>query len=453
MKERPEHILLGCVADDFTGASDAASFLAGRGIKTLLFNGTPDGHEILQDCAAVVIALKTRSIPADEAVRETLKAVRWLEQHGAEQLYLKYCSTFDSTPAGNIGPIADAAMEFTGSPYTLLCPSLPVNGRTVAAGHLYVNGVPLDQSPMKDHPLTPMWDSFLPALMEPQSRWECLLLERACLSYSRETVEAGLIKKARNLGLDRFYVVPDYGNTQDGERIAALFGHLPLLTGGSGLLEPLARSLTGGGKAQETREGEYETGRGCGRQTGVFTSSPALLLAGSCSPATLAQIAYFESRGGIAKKLEPALVLDRSPEEAAQSLWRFLENHRSQPVLIYSSETAQQLQATRKLAGGRPLSPLLEETVALLASRAVERGWRRLIVAGGETSGAVTRKLGLNSYDIGASVAPGVPVLIPPQFPELRIVLKSGNFGQKDFFFRALDITGTPESANRREEM
>lgn len=166
-----------------------------------------------------------------------------------------------------------------------------------------------------------------------------------------------------------------------------------------------------------------------------------------------AQIAYFESRGGIAKKLEPALVLDRSPEEAAQSLWRFLENHRSQPVLIYSSETAQQLQATRKLAGGRPLSPLLEETVALLASRAVERGWRRLIVAGGETSGAVTRKLGLNSYDIGASVAPGVPVLIPPQFPELRIVLKSGNFGQKDFFFRALDITGTPESANRREEM
>ena len=224
------------------------------------------------------------------------------------------------------------------------------------------------------------------------------------------------------------------------------------------MLEPLARRLTGESRAQETREGEYETGEGgdCGRQSGdytrqsgglavqagVFASYPALLLAGSCSPATLAQIAYFESQGGIAKKLEPALVLDHSPEEAAQSLWRFLENHRGQPVLIYSSETAEQLQATRKLAGGRPLSPLLEETVALLASRAVERGWRRLIVAGGETSGAVTRKLGLNSYDIGASVAPGVPVLIPPQFPELRIVLKSGNFGQKDFFFRALEITG-----------
>ena len=462
--------VLGCIADDFTGASDAASFLAAGGMAVRLFSGIPEGEaekgrikEWLyggtpaggDTGAALVVALKTRTQPAGQAVRDSLAALRWLRNQGAGQFYVKYCSTFDSTPAGNIGPIADAAMEFTGSPYTLLCPSLPVNGRTVAAGHLYVNGGPLDQSPMKDHPLTPMWDSFLPALMEPQSRWECLLLERACLSYSRETVEAGLIKKARNLGLDRFYVVPDYGNTQDGERIAALFGHLPLLTGGSGLLEPLARSLTGGGKAQETREGEYETGGGggCDRQTGVFTSSPALLLAGSCSPATLAQIAYFESRGGIAKKLEPALVLDRSPEEAAQSLWRFLENHRSQPVLIYSSETAQQLQATRKLAGGRPLSPLLEETVALLASRAVERGWRRLIVAGGETSGAVTRKLGLNSYDIGASVAPGVPVLIPPQFPELRIVLKSGNFGQKDFFFRALDITGTPESSNRREEM
>ena len=462
--------VLGCIADDFTGASDAASFLAAGGMAVRLFNGIPEGKpetdrikEWLRSGtpaggdtgAALVVALKTRTQPAGQAVRDSLAALRWLRNQGAGQFYVKYCSTFDSTPAGNIGPIADAAMEFTGSPYTLLCPSLPVNGRTVAAGHLYVNGVPLDQSPMKDHPLNPMWDSFLPALMEPQSRWECLLLERACLSYSRETVEAGLIKKARNLGLDRFYVVPDYGNTQDGERIVALFGHLPLLTGGSGLLEPLARSLTGGGRAQETREGEYEPdgSGGCGRQTGVFTTSPALLLAGSCSPATLAQIAYFKSRGGIAKKLEPALVLDRSPEEAALSLWRFLENHRSQPVLIYSSETAQQLQATRKLAGGRPLSPLLEETVALLASRAVKRGWRRLIVAGGETSGAVTRKLGLNSYDIGASVAPGVPVLIPPQFPELRIVLKSGNFGQKDFFFRALDITGTPESANRREEI
>lgn len=465
--------VLGCIADDFTGASDAASFLAAGGMAVRLFNGIPEGKAEIDRIkewlrsgtpaggdtgAALVVALKTRTQPAGQSVRDSLAALRWLRDQGASQFYVKYCSTFDSTPAGNIGPIADASMEFTGSPYTLLCPSLPVNGRTVAAGHLYVNGVPLDQSPMKDHPLNPMWDSFLPALMEPQSRWECLLLERACLSYSRETVEAGLMKKARSLGLDRFYVVPDYGNTQDGERIAALFGHLPLLTGGSGLLEPLARRLTGGSRAQETREGEYETGEGgdCGRQSGnytrqsgdcavqagVFASSPALLLAGSCSPATLAQIAYFESRGGIAKKLEPALVLDHSPEEAAQSLWIFLENHRGQPVLIYSSETAEQLQATKKLAGGRPLSPLLEETVALLASRAVERGWRRLIVAGGETSGAVTRKLGLNSYDIGASVAPGVPVLIPPQFPELRIVLKSGNFGQKDFFFRALEITG-----------
>ena len=181
--------VLGCIADDFTGAGDAASFLAAGGMAVRLFSGIPEGEaekDRIKEWlyggtpaggdtgAALVVALKTRTQPAGQAVRDSLAALRWLRNQGAGQFYVKYCSTFDSTPAGNIGPIADAAMEFTGSPYTLLCPSLPVNGRTVAAGHLYVNGVPLDQSPMKDHPLTPMWDSFLPALMEPQSRWECL---------------------------------------------------------------------------------------------------------------------------------------------------------------------------------------------------------------------------------------------------------------------------------------
>ncbi len=423
--------LLGCIADDFTGAADAASFLAEGGLPVQLFSGVPPvGISPGEGTQALVIALKTRTMQTGQAVRESLDAMNWLESQGVTQFYLKYCSTFDSSPAGNIGPVADAALELIGARYTVLCPSLPVNGRTVSAGHLYVNGIPLHKSSMKDHPLTPMWDSFIPSLMEPQSRYGCMLLDRSCLSYSREAVEAQLFQNADFRNPEHFYVIPDYSTEQDGQQIAALFGHLPLLTGGSGLLYALARRRS----ESEGSSAQLPPSRAAG---------PALLIAGSCSQATLAQISYFQSKGGVSKKLTPSLVLGRTAEEAAQELWPFIQEHSRQPVLIYSSDTPEQVKENQNLAlgAGQPLSVLLEETAAALARRAVENGWRRLIIAGGETSGAVTRGLGLNSYLIGESVAPGVPIMIPPQRPELRVVLKSGNFGQKDFFFRALSMT------------
>ena len=169
-------IRIGVIADDFTGGSDAASFLAESGGGTILYNGGPSRPP--RDCGAVVIALKTRSVPADEAVRQTLRAARWLRENRAEKLYFKYCSTFDSTPEGNIGPVLDSLLDFTGAAFTVLCPSLPVNGRTVRNGVLYVDGIPLAESPMKDHPLNPMWASSLSELMRGQSKYPCLVLER-----------------------------------------------------------------------------------------------------------------------------------------------------------------------------------------------------------------------------------------------------------------------------------
>jgi len=178
-KNRTHSLFLGCVADDFTGAGDAASFLVNQGIPALLYNGIPKSAEGLGDCAAAVIALKTRSAPVREAVEDSRQAFRFLIEQGAGQLYSKYCSTFDSTPAGNIGPVTDAMLEELDLPWTLLCPSLPVNGRVVREGRLCVDGVPLDESHMKNHPLNPMWDSFIPKLMEPQGKYPCLVLPAA----------------------------------------------------------------------------------------------------------------------------------------------------------------------------------------------------------------------------------------------------------------------------------
>ncbi len=421
--------IFGCIADDFTGASDAASFLVKGGLPTQLFNGIPAANVLPgREAQALVIALKTRTQDTKEAVHDSLEALNWLKKQGVSHFYVKYCSTFDSTPQGNIGPIADAALDFVGSRYTLLCPSLPVNGRIVSGGHLYVNGVPLHQSPMKDHPLTPMWDSYIPALMEPQSRYRCLTLEENCLSYPREAVESLLLSKADSLKLDRFYVIPDYQSDQDGERIAGLFGHLPLLTGGSGLLMPLARRLCASSEQKIVLPDSEADG-------------PALLMAGSCSKATLGQIAYFQKNGGISVRMEPSQLLERSVDETVEQIWGFIMSHSGKPVLVYSSDTAENVRLAQQKAGSTPISSLLEEACARLAERAVRQGFRRLIIAGGETSGAVTRKLGLDSYQIGESVAPGIPIMVPPQLPELRLVLKSGNFGQEDFFERALEMT------------
>lgn len=416
--------VFGCIADDFTGASDAASFLVKGGMPTQLFNGIPQKDvSVSSDIQAVVIALKTRTMETSEAVSLSLHAFHWLKEHGITQFYLKYCSTFDSAPKGNIGPVADAIMEALDTPYTILCPALPVNLRTVSHGKLYVNGVPLHESSMKNHPLTPMWDCSIARLMEPQSKYPCLEIGKN-KEIQPMITEYG--KQAKH-----FYLIPDYDSEEDGERIADLFFDLPLLTGGSGLLEPLAR----------IHQKNKETPPIPDSRTG----GPAFLIAGSCSQATLGQIAWYQKLGKISRKIDPKAIA--AGTETVETIWDFIRLHQNEDVLIYSSDTAGHVREAQA-QGGTEIAALLEETAAALAKRAADAGYRRIIVAGGETSGAVTKRLGYCSYEIGASAAPGVPIMIPTGHPNIRLVLKSGNFGQADFFTRVLSMTEKGNDTN-----
>lgn len=416
-----QKIILGCIADDFTGGSDAASFLTAGGMNTVLLNGVPEDLILPEDCEAVVIALKSRTQETTGAVRDSLQAIRWLRDRGAEHFYIKYCSTFDSTPEGNIGPIVDAVLEELSAAKTILCPALPANGRTVQQGILYVNGVPLAESSMKDHPLTPMWASRIAELMEPQGKYPALELERS------ELRDAGLVKKKIDCFAaehPRFYLIPDYVDETDAQTIITLFGHYPVLTGGSGILTAWAKYLKG-----DTQVTLPQTG----------TDGPALLLAGSCSVATRGQIRWHESHGGVSFQLTDEGLC--SGIQTPEAVWNNVRAANAEAPLVYSNDTPEGLRAKPAEVLKR-VSTLVENTLSEIGALAVAAGVTRIIVAGGETSGAVTRRLGWNAFRIGESIAPGVPILIPLEAPQIRLVLKSGNFGQEDFFERALRMTG-----------
>jgi uncharacterized protein YgbK (DUF1537 family) len=419
-------ILLGCVGDDFTGSSDAASFIANQGVKTLLLSGVPKESAVLEDCAAVVIALKTRSAERAAALEDTRAAFRWLAARGARQFYIKYCSTFDSTPKGNIGTVTDAILEDLGVRYTLLCPSLPVNGRTVRDGRLYVDRIPLGESHMKDHPLNPMWASDIDRLMEPQSKYSCLTIGGALLEKPAEETLARVEEFGE--GKEHFYVVPDYEDEAQGDKIAEVFGELRLFTGGSGLLGHLSARLKKDPAAESggrTTEGKKGLG---------------IILAGSCSKATRIQIRRFKEDGGASLAVDPFSL--RSGEQTPEDIWNFVMENSGREVLIYSAGAENpELRAKERDEDQEETSALLEKTMAETGMRAFENGFTRIIVAGGETSGSVTRTLNFDSFVIGRSIAPGVPILFPTGRTDVCLVLKSGNFGQPDFFRRALEMT------------
>lgn len=415
-------IFLGVVADDFTGASDAASFLADAGVPVVLFNGVPEKKPSLkEDTAALVVALKTRTMPRAQAVRESLEAFAWLKEMGAKKLYLKYCSTFDSTPEGNIGPVVDAVLNAYQLPGNVLCPSLPVNGRVVKAGKLYVNGVLLEESSMKDHPLTPMRKSSVPELMEEQAAYRAR-------AVSMEELEKGGTEKDWFSGAEAArYLVPDYYEEEHGDKIAQAFGGLPFLTGGSGLVGALGRQYMLG-KQEGMAEKSEETG----------TRGRAVLLAGSCSAMTLRQIADFQWRNLPSYCLQPDELMNG--RQSAETVFPWVLQQEA-PALVYSSASPEDLKKSQSL-GKERVAAQIEKTLSDLARMARDEGYTRIITAGGETSGAVTKALGYQAFYIGKSVAPGVPVMTPVENPQLRLVLKSGNFGQPDFFVRALRMTG-----------
>lgn len=417
MKEM--ELLLGCIGDDFTGSSDAASFLAEAGLKTILVNGEIGSLAEL-DAEAIVVALKTRSAPPKEAVKESLAALQALQARGAKHIYVKYCSTFDSTREGNIGPILDACMKELDVPYTVLCPALPVNGRIVKDGVLFVHGTPLAESPMKDHPLNPMWASRLQDLMRPQSAYPCLEIPHKRLDEAKPE-EIGRELERFQKEHPRFYVVPDYMNQEHARKIAQVFSSLPLLSGGSGLLTELAEQYKGGKYTAKPPQNK--------------TEGAGIVFAGSCSETTLRQIATFQEAGGKSFKMNPAAL--RQGAHYLEEVWSWAKERLDQEVLLYSSDTPENVRAHQDVAAAE----LLEQAFACLAKKARHAGVKRFIVAGGETSGAVVRALGFPAFVISKSVAPGVPVMIPTDAENMRVVLKSGNFGQEDFFRRALDMT------------
>lgn len=415
--------LFGCIADDFSGASDAASFLVKGGMQTILCNGIPDSSfDPGEQAVGIVLALKSRTAPVSNAVQDSLGALDWLKEHGAKQIYFKYCSTFDSTPEGNIGPVTDALLEKLQTTATILAPALPINRRKIHDGCLLINGIPLHESPMKNHPLTPMWDCRIGTLMAKQGKYDTLEIHRDELYQSNETIAEQIFKFSQ--GREHFYIVPDFIDDDDSKRIIELFGDWPLLTGGSGLMENLARKICS--KVQKTA---------------VFSASapgPAMILAGSCATATLGQIRHYKHNGGLTVKLDPDAIM--SGNQTLEVLTKEMDQHIGQDVLYYSSEEPDQVKQARSRYGTE-ISEIIELLIADLAREGIRRGYSRFIIAGGETSGAVAKALNFQSYRIGSSMAPGVPVMIPLINDQVRLVFKSGNFGDHDFFTKVLDKT------------
>lgn len=401
---------IGVIADDFTGASDAASFLAKSGARVIMCN---EGYPSLKEpFDALVIALKSRSAPPAQALAQTKEALTFLRQCGCDQFYFKYCSTFDSTPQGNIGVVMDYLVQALQVPYSILCPALPVNGRSVKAGILYVNGQPLSESPMKDHPLNPMWDSYIPALMKPQSQFPCELLETQ--SADRQALQQLITAHAGT----PFYIIPDYTDDAQGAKIAELFGDLTLLSGGSGLLEYLYQGERHAqGDAQETH-----------------APTRTLLLCASCSLASKRQVRRYQQQGGITFAVDANKLLDGTLQ-ASDVFARVRE--REEATLVYSDAIDHEMQKLRASASFAAAGKAMEAFMAEMSQLAYAAGFERIVVAGGETSGAVIQALGLKGFFIERSIDPGVPILRPLENKACTLVLKSGNFGSEDFFSKA----------------
>ena len=406
-------IKIGVIADDFTGASDAASFLVKSGQKTILMTDIPQTFHY--DCHCIVIALKIRSVDSKKAIQEVTKAVHFLDGLNTEKIYFKYCSTFDSTPKGNIGVIMDFLLEHYHLPYSLLCPSLPVNGRTVKDGILYVNGVELALSPMKNHPLNPMWASSISELMKDQSKY-------VCFNIRREDMISGLYRNKiseYSCSNQHFYLVPDYMDDNDARLIAAGFRDLKLFSGGSGLLEFLA-----------CEDVQDQTCTQCDH-----AAMKSLIVCGSCSEMTKKQVDYFKRSNHCYYTIDSEKLIH--DEVFIDDVFARVKENQPKTTLVYSDGC--EIELKRDDIRFKEKSIRLEKFLSDIAYKAKEEGYNRIIVGGGETSGAVILKLGYSAFYVGESIAPGVPVLIPLENQDMRIILKSGNFGNEDFFIKALE--------------
>ena len=420
---------LGCIADDYTGASDLANTLTRAGLRTVQTIGVPADDFPLPDVDAVVVSLKSRSIAASDAVTRSRAAEKWLRGRGADHVLFKICSTFDSTDAGNIGPVMDALRADSGDTIVLVTPAFPETGRTVYQGNLFVGSVPLNESPLKDHPLNPMHDSNLVRVLARQSKTKIGLVDLAVLARGPDAVRKKLVELA---GQNTGAVIVDAVFASDLETIGAVaLGHR-LSVGASGIGLGLARALVASGRTKS------QAISGAIADTPV--GGPAACLAGSCSQATLLQVAN-------AEQVMPVLHLD--PEqiiagkgEARRALAWATDRLREGPVLIASSSTPEEVAALQSRHGRDATGHAIEQAMADIAEGLVSAGVRRLVVAGGETSGAAVDRLGIPGFLVGAEIAAGVPVLraVGAKAGDMLLALKSGNFGGPDFFSDALRL-------------
>ncbi|TNC63094.1 3-oxo-tetronate kinase [Rubellimicrobium roseum] len=409
-------MILGAIGDDFTGSSDLGLTLAAGGMQTIQFVGVPD-VPAPPGVEAGIVALKSRSVPAPEAVRQSLAALDWLRAQGCRQFLFKYCSTFDSTPEGNIGPVIEALVEAldTTDP-VIVCPAFPATGRTVYQGHLFVGDRLLSESGMERHPVTPMTDADLRRWLARQMRASVghLPLRAIREGHARE----GLLNEA---AAGRQVVVCDAVADSDLLALGEAGQGFALITGGSGIALGLPRLLAPKRQNSETWQG---------------AQGAALALSGSCSAATRAQIAAHAAAGGAQRKVEVADLVEGRETAARALAWAQAQDGLP---LVYTSDDPAQVAVAQERFGDARAASLVEGFFAELAAAAVDTGVTRLIVAGGETSGAVTEALGAKALAIGPMIDPGVPALRVQGRP-LALALKSGNFGAPDFFLRAARV-------------
>ena len=422
-------IFLGCIADDFTGATDLANNLVRAGMRVVQAIGVPT-QPLDAQADAVVVALKSRTVPAEEAVQQSLAALRWLQAQGAQQIYFKYCSTFDSTAQGNIGPVTEALMAalsgLPGGDFSIATPAFPDNGRTVFKGHLFVGDVLLNESGMQNHPLTPMTDANLVRVLQSQCRRKVGLIDYKVVAQGPEAIQTRIDQlRAEGVSL----AVVDAVSNDDLMRLGPALKGLPLVTAGSGVAIGLPANF---GIAPSNTASALPPAAG-------FQA----VVSGSCSLATNRQVVSFVQTGHPALAIDP-LKLDAADGGAATvaQVLAWAQPLLAQgPVLVYSSSDPATVKAVQAQLGVQAAGDLVEHTLAAVARGLVGLGVRQLVVAGGETSGACVQALAISQMKIGPQIDPGVPWCHAQSdaAPDggLHLTLKSGNFGTDDFFIKS----------------
>jgi uncharacterized protein YgbK (DUF1537 family) len=419
-------MLLGAIADDFTGATDLCSMLVRGGMRTVQLIGVPHPGDPVPDADAVVVALKSRTAPVRQAIDESTAALAWLRAAGCGQFFFKYCSTFDSTDAGNIGPVADALVAALGCGFALACPAFPANARSVYQGYLFVGGTLLNESGMEHHPLTPMTDANLVRVLSRQTDGTVGLVPYAIVEQGAIAIRQAMTALKEQ---GRRYAIVDAVSDAHLVAIGVAAEHHALITGGSGVAMGLPANFLRAGVLAE---------RGDAAALSELSGHEAVI-AGSCSRATLAQI-------GMAREVIPVLQLnpiaqpDTAQMVATARAW-IADKLGATPIVIAASAPPDQVAALQQMLGRDGAGVLIEQTLAHIAEDLVARGVRRLVVAGGETAGAVVSRLGVRSLLIGGEIDPGVPwTYAEGGTTPLLMALKSGNFGARDFFIKAFEV-------------